>query len=146
MLQAELPQKHYLLGSLLGLLKLLLVLLGIALELTLGLIELLRLLPRGNTEHILILLRINRTAKHNSSEFKGYLRVKYGLESHLVAPSQKDIGDVEQEGADRSNADATDEQGKGAFSLGCAIRWFTRSMDFPNNSFLITAPDCITWS
>ena len=61
-----------------------------------------------------------------------------------MSPSEKDTGDEEQDGADRSNADASDEQGEGAFSLCFAIRWSTRSMDFPNNSFLITAPDCIT--
>ena len=61
-----------------------------------------------------------------------------------MTPSEKDISDVEQEGADRSNADATDEQGEGALSLCFAIRWSTRSMDFPNNSFLLTAPDCVT--
>ena len=30
-----------------------------------------------------------------------------------MTPSEKDIGDIEQEGADRSNAAATDEQGEG---------------------------------
>ena len=50
MLQTELPPKPYLLGPLLGLLKLLLGLLGILLEVTLGLLRLLGLLLRGNTE------------------------------------------------------------------------------------------------
>ena len=75
-----------------------------------------------------------------------YPRLEHGLESHLVTPSQKDISDVEREAADGSNADATDEQDEGALSLCFAITWSTTSVDFPNNSFLVTASDCITWS
>ena len=51
MLQTELLQKPYLLGALLGLLKLLIELLGILTELTLGLLRLLGLLPRLTPEH-----------------------------------------------------------------------------------------------
>ena len=51
MLQTELPQKIYLLGPLLGLLKLLLGLVGLLSELTFGLLRLLGLPPRGTTEH-----------------------------------------------------------------------------------------------
>ena len=61
-----------------------------------------------------------------------------------MTPSDTDIGDEEQEGADHSNADASDEHGEGAFSLCFAIRWSTRSMDLPNNSFLLAARDCVT--
>ena len=59
------------------------------------------------------------------------LRVRYGLDNHRVTPWEKDIGDEvtpskkdigdEAQGADRSNADTSDEQGEGALASCFAI-------------------------